>query len=86
MTMLYHPGEANSLICELAEPIPAPLRERFFKRVHGLLSGCDALSPGRISAACARAQAEILNAPAEDEPSRRPSKPQPPRSPFRRRA
>jgi hypothetical protein len=23
---LHHPGEASSLICELAEPIPAPLR------------------------------------------------------------
>jgi hypothetical protein len=83
---LYHPGEASSLICELAEPIPAPLRERFFKRVSALLSGCDALSPGKISAACATAQRELLHAPEIDEPPRRPSKPQPANGPWRRRA
>lgn len=84
---LLHPGEAFSLICELSQPIPAPLREKFFKRVHGLLSGCDAISPGKISAACATAQRELLHAPTIDEPPTvRPTRQQPPRSPWRRRA
>jgi hypothetical protein len=63
MTLLHMPGEANSLICELSEPIPAVLRDRFLRRVRGLLSGDDILSPAKIVAACARAQHELMIAP-----------------------
>ena len=82
--MFHVPGDAYTLINELAKSVPIPLRDRFFTRVRSLLPA-DA-TPAAIVAVCARVQHELLNAPAIDEPSRRPSKPQPPRGPFRRRA
>ena len=83
--MFHVPGDAYTLICELAQPVPIPLRDRFVRRVQALL-GDAILSPARIVEACAAAQREMLNAPSIDEPPRRPTKPQPPRGPFRRRA
>ena len=79
MTMLNIPGDAASLIREFGDPIPVAMRERFFTRVLHLLPA-DA-TPAAICAVCARVQQELLNAPAIG-----PSKPPPPRGPFRRRA
>lgn len=77
--------EATSLIYELADPIPPPLRDRFLKRVRGLLSGDDIFAPAKIVAACAEAQRELMFAPpiVVDESRPAPSKL---RSPYQRRA
>ena len=74
MTFPHIPGDTLSLVHELSAPIPPLLKDKFFKRVAALLSGCDTITPGHISGACAKAQAELLNAPAVDE------KPSPSRS------
>jgi hypothetical protein len=78
--------DVTSLIYELGESIPAPIRSRFYERVSVLLAGDASLSPGKVVEAAAQAQRELLIAPEFDEPPRRPSKPQPPRGPWRRRA
>jgi hypothetical protein len=59
--MFQVPGEATSLVVELAEPVPPPLRDRFFTRVRSLLP--PAATPAAIVAACARVLNELLNAP-----------------------
>lgn len=43
---LFFPSEAISLIHELSDPVPAPLRSRFFERVRGLLRDDEILHPG----------------------------------------
>jgi hypothetical protein len=85
---VFHvPGDAYSLICELAQPVPIPLRDRFVRRVQALLAGDAILSPGKIVEASARAQAELMIAPPTAEPATvRPTRSQPPRGPFRPRA
>jgi hypothetical protein len=82
---LYFPGEAISLIHELSEPVPVPLRSRFLERVRGLLRDDEFLAPAKIVEVCQRVQIELMIAPAVDQ--ERPTSPsaQPPRSPFRRR-
>jgi hypothetical protein len=82
---LFFPSEAISLIHELSEPVPAPLRDRFVRRVQALLSDDDILAPAKVVEVCQKVQIELLIAPAVDqEQPQRPSK-QVPRSPFRRR-
>jgi hypothetical protein len=80
------PGDLSALLNELAEPIPAVKRDQFLRRVRALLSADAIRTPAAIVAACKKAQGELLLAPPIDESPRRPSKPQPPRGPFRRRA
>jgi hypothetical protein len=76
----------NSLICELAEPIPAAQRDQFLRRVRALL-GDAILSPAKIVEACAKAQIELRIAPPTAEPPTvRPTRRQSPRGPFHRRA
>lgn len=85
--MFHVPGDAYTLICELAQPVPPPLRSRFIERVRGLLAGGEILSPAKIVEACRRAQHELMIAPPTAEPATmRPTRTQPPRGPFRRRA
>jgi hypothetical protein len=54
MMLLHFPSEANSLLHELAQPVPIPLRERFFKLVKASLSADEILIPSKIVQACAR--------------------------------
>jgi hypothetical protein len=65
------PHEVTSLIYELGESIPIPLREKFFKLVTASLSGDEGLFPYRIAEACAAAQRTLLHAPSPsiDEPA-----------------
>jgi hypothetical protein len=86
MTLLHMPGEANSLIYEFAEPIPDVKRDQFVRRVKALLASDEILSPAKIIEVCQRVQIEFRIAPPTAEPSVvRPTRQQPPRSPFRRR-
>jgi hypothetical protein len=85
MTLLHAPGDAYTLINELAEPVPRTLRGKFFEKVRALLSGDDILAPAKIVEVCQKVQIELMIAPAVDqERPQQPSK-QPVRSPFRRR-
>jgi hypothetical protein len=61
------PGEVNSLIWELSEPIPVVLRDRYLRRVRAILAGDAIVSPAKVIQACAKAQHELLHAPAVDE-------------------
>ena len=86
MPPLSFPSEVRSLIGELGEAIPAGQRPKFLERVLALLAGDEVLSLGKVSAACAKAQHELLFAsPTDDPPAKRPTRPQV-RSPWRRRA
>jgi hypothetical protein len=86
-SLLHHPGDAFSLICEFAEPIPPAQRDRFVRRVQALLTGDEILSPGKIAEACQKVQIEFRIAPEISEPpTMRPTRRQEPRGPFRRRA
>ena len=47
-TLLHAPGDAYTLINELAEPVPRTLRGKYFEKVCALLSGDDILAPAKI--------------------------------------
>ena len=78
--------DATALINELSEPVPTPLRPKFVERVRRLLRDDEALFPAKIVEACQKAQIELMIAPAVDLEAPQPAKPQPARSPWRRRA
>jgi hypothetical protein len=78
--------ELIEILRTYGEPIPSRRRSYFFEEVNDRLAG-RAAGPGLLARVCAEIQPRFLNAPpAIDEPPRRPSKPQPPRGPWRRRA
>jgi hypothetical protein len=79
---LSFPHEAISLIHELGEPIPPPLRTRFLERVSGLLSADEILAPAKIVEVCQRVQIELMIAPAADLEQPTSPSPQVPRSPY----
>jgi hypothetical protein len=63
---LSFPHEAISLINELAEPVPIPLRSRFLERVRGLLRDDEILAPAKIVEVCQAVQIELMIAPAAE--------------------
>jgi hypothetical protein len=78
--------EELEILRNAAAPIAPRRRSYFLEEVDARLAGRTA-GPGLVARVCAEVQPRFLNAPpAIDEPPRRPSKPQPPRGPWRRRA
>jgi hypothetical protein len=78
--------ELLEILKTYADPIAPRRRPYFFEEVDARLVGRTA-GPGLLARVCAEVQLRFLNAPpAINEPPRRPSKPQPPCGPWRRRA
>jgi hypothetical protein len=77
--------EELEILSNAAAPIPSRRRSFFFEEVDAHLAG-RTVGPGLVARICAELQPKYLNAPAIDEPPRRPSKPQPAKGPWRRRA